>query len=395
MFVTQTAKVKFSDATEIYVDIYKPDHSEHCFSGESKYPTFELRQESLIPINNPEIILTRAHVICLSRDIALSETVQNDLHNRGIQELVLFTTDMRYLVFWKVMQWEEAKPKPTRFVYVSGTGGLANCLYQVACAIHYCETYPNTELIATRSPNMLWGTAKQKDREQMVVDEEGLPVSYEHTIFSKIRFIDKVPATDTQFNNGYGGKHLQWNSGSHLFIKNYQQHAGLFVAHLNKLSNYLFLNDEKILHMLVTKYGNFKKCVIVGLRQGNDFRGKSPLTSASFNRALLQHFPGHRVLVVSDSKTVQKSVDGSELQSPYTMVNEPDIVQFHLARLCPNMIISASTFHIWMGYFIQDTFQENAKVVCFKHTDVTNRHLALPNWVQTNYWEGRGGPPSF
>jgi len=253
-------------------------------------------------------------------------------------------------------------------------------------------------LIAVRTSSMLWGTAKQRDRSQIFCDEEGMPQSYEKTIFSKLRFIDKLPSKmDSKFKNGYGGAHMKWTKGSHLLIESFQQHVDLFLAHLNKFSTYLAVNDERILHLLIAKYAKgdiayFKNCVCVGLRRGQDFKGKSRLTNVALNRAKKEHFPNNNVLLISDVKTVAKTVDGVDIAFDYTLVDEVDMIQFHLARLCPNMILSDSTFHVWMAYFMQDTFGMDSKVVCFKLTDVTNRHLALPNWIQMNYWEGAGGP---
>jgi len=244
---------------------------------------------------------------------------------------------------------------------------------------------------------MLWGTATHKDRNQKLLDMDGNPISYEHSIFSKIRFVDKLPHKDGNFNNSFGAKHMKWDKGDCLYITNYQQNFNLFIAHLNKLSKYIHLDDERIMHFLVNKYTKgkgpdfFKTCVCIGIRRGEDFRGKNKITNFSINRAKNEHFPNHDVLVISDLKTIGKTVDGSEIEFPYDIVDEPDIVQLHLARLCPNLIVSESTFHVWMGYFIQETFAEHAKIVCFKNTDVTNHCLNPPSWIQMNYWKGSGG----
>ncbi len=91
------------DATGIYVDINKMDTSDHCFSGDSKFPTFELGQGGLKTIHRTSEHTTRIHIICSSRKDHLPEDIQRELYTSGVREIVLFTTDMRYLCPFQVL----------------------------------------------------------------------------------------------------------------------------------------------------------------------------------------------------------------------------------------------------------------------------------------------------
>ncbi len=90
------------DKTDIYVDIYKLDKSEHCFSGPTDYSTFELRKDQLITITKTTD-MNRTHLICISRDVLISDEIHFQLQTKGVKEVFLFTTDMRYLVPWKLL----------------------------------------------------------------------------------------------------------------------------------------------------------------------------------------------------------------------------------------------------------------------------------------------------
>jgi len=92
------------DITGMYVDIDKPDNSKHHFSGESEYSTFEMRNEKeIIPVNVLSPLTLRVHVICYTRKDMISEKIQSLLHRKGVTEIVLYTTDMSYLVPYKLL----------------------------------------------------------------------------------------------------------------------------------------------------------------------------------------------------------------------------------------------------------------------------------------------------
>ena len=94
------------DATELYVDIYKPKPYEHCFSGKSAYPSFEVKKDGTLMNINPEATqdFRRVHLVINSRETNLTAKTQLELHTKGAQELVLFITDMRYVVPWKILK---------------------------------------------------------------------------------------------------------------------------------------------------------------------------------------------------------------------------------------------------------------------------------------------------
>ncbi len=93
---------RFSDKTNIYADIDKPKPSTHCFSGTSDYTTFEYSKNLLTSVFEAKNC-KRIHVICDSCHTELPFDIQLQFHNQNVHEIVLFTTDMRYLCQNKVL----------------------------------------------------------------------------------------------------------------------------------------------------------------------------------------------------------------------------------------------------------------------------------------------------
>ena len=70
----------------------------------------------------------------------------------------------------------------------------------------------------------------------------------------------------------------------------------------------------------------------------------------------------------------------------FTEIDESDIIQIYAGLLCKNIILSESTFHLWIAY-LASNFGENTNknFVCFNNTDITNRNLDLKNWIHLDY----------
>ena len=279
-------------------------------------------------------------------------------------------------------------------ILVLGAGGLGNCLYQVACAVHFAETYGGQILLLKSSNSLMRGSAEWEGRKCGVYSTEGHLITYDHTIFNKLQFLDTLPNADEaqNFYNNYGGILPPWDGKQLLIIGGYQQNSHLFIDHLAALDRYISLEDEAVLRMLVDKYAdgkvsNFENCVCIGIRRGPDFAGMTKIKNVSYNNAVHTHFRGLRPLLICDVKELV--ADGTEpllaVENNAIMVIEPDIWQLHLARLCPNLIVSESTFHAWMGYFVTKSFGPKAKVLCFENTDITSRNLCLASWIQMPY----------
>ncbi len=317
-------------------------------------------------------------------------------------------------------------------IYITGIGGLGNSLYQIACAVHFAKL-SGAEIVLHRGATcLLSGSAEWAGRKAGVYDKDGRLVTYDRTIFAKLRFVDKLPPPDDTsqfvFSNGYGGTLPHWDANGPLVVRGYQQHRDLFAHNLYDLGRFISVEDAAVLAHLTHKYAGgdvaqFAQCVCVGVRRGPDFAGMTKMSNAVYNKTVRERFPGMRPLLVCDVKTLPPELGGAEPLFPTTttslsdeestaarsdvcdldgsggdravvvtesklpwqtpiLVDEPDIWQLHLARLCPNMIVSESTFHAWMGYFVTETFGPKAKVVCFNNTDITNRNLHLSEWTR-------------
>ena len=68
------------------------------------------------------------------------------------------------------------------FIYIPGTGGLGNTLFQLSAGIYYAEKYGHPiRMIRTHATTS--GTSDQFERKQ------SYPLDYEHTIFKQLQFL--------------------------------------------------------------------------------------------------------------------------------------------------------------------------------------------------------------
>lgn len=271
-------------------------------------------------------------------------------------------------------------------ICVSGSGGLGNTLYQIACAIDYCENYENASIVLLKHPaelNYTSGTADAFNRKQALRDPvTGDVVPYSQTILSKFTFVETFPEPRTIFCNNYDSKVMEWDSKyTHLEIEGYQQHRELFQRTMDAWPKYFNLYNKHMLRHLVKTYApSPESCVCIGIRRGNDFKHMKAITNRVLNRVKKEFYPDHRALIVSDTGNADPIANDDEtLDFEFTVVKEPDIVQLNLAFLCNAMILSESTFHTWLGYFME-TAQHTTDITCFNDTDLTRRNLTLANW---------------
>jgi len=97
-------RIKASHKSSIVLNLNKPPPMKNQFSGDSNYPTFELSfyGDELTQIN-PGVKGKRGHVVCYSEKNTLSHKVQLFLAQLGVQEVVLFVTNMQDLHPFKVL----------------------------------------------------------------------------------------------------------------------------------------------------------------------------------------------------------------------------------------------------------------------------------------------------
>lgn len=282
-------------------------------------------------------------------------------------------------------------------ICVGGIGGLGNMLYQIACAITYCEQNPKATIVLQKH-QFETGTANSYNREQALRDDvSGVVVPYNATIFSKFCFVDTFPKKRLVFENHYSSEPIAWNcQESHLEIAGYQQHRDLFVSTMHSWPKYFNLYNKGMVKRLVKHYAPkdtkpnqwmqtdprkwFEECVCIGIRRGNDFNRMTAITNRVINRVKKEFYPNHKALIVSDVGNADPLVkDDEALDFDFVVIQEPDIVQLNLAFLCHAMILSESTFHAWLAYFME-TAQSKTDITCFNNTDITRRNLSLANW---------------
>jgi len=270
------------------------------------------------------------------------------------------------------------------FVFVSGIGGIGNTLFQLATAIYYCETY-NYDLIITQNRATLFGTSNLFGKTNCLnVNNEF--VTYDKTIFSKIKFIKSIDGNYITVHNNYTND-LIVPTNENILISGYNQNISLFSSVMNKIPKYLHLDDINIKKSIFEKYPNIANSTIICVRIGDDFRHMTKITQDSYLKAI-DHLKQNGetindVFVISDVNTNKFF---NNLMINYAEINEPDIIQFYAGLLCKNLILSESTFHLWIAYLASD-FGKNTdkKVICFNNTDITNRNLNVENWITLDY----------
>lgn len=277
----------------------------------------------------------------------------------------------------------------TNNVYVTGAKGgqLGNFLFQIATAIYYKEKY-NCNIFLNRKgvPGLSFTTPKMK---YLLNRQTNQYIPFDETILSKFDWYSKKtrPTEWEVLHNDYSDNKII--PSKNIFISGYCQNINLFYEYMEKIPQYLNLNDQKIIDYINSKYKNVKDSVVVGVRAGSDW-GSKKLTKESYVNALRTlkdlKINTDNLLIMSDVENVWE--DKFDLQEEYPAIDvvEDCITQFYLGLMCKHYILSESTFHLWVAY-LGTIGNSDKKVIVFDDTDITNRPLSLDedNWIKTSY----------
>jgi hypothetical protein len=66
------------------------------------------------------------------------------------------------------------------------------------------------------------------------------------------------------------------------------------------------------------------------------------------------------------------------------LADEDDVTHYYIAMQCNNFILCESTFHYWPALF-KYAMDSSTSVVVFNDTYLTNRCIALSEWIHINY----------
>jgi hypothetical protein len=271
------------------------------------------------------------------------------------------------------------------FVFFSGIGGLGNSLFQLAAAIYYCEKY-NFELKMVKTREILYGTSNMFSKTKCLKINNEF-ITYDKTIFNKIQCLETMPDNYIIIHNDYTDN-LMNPEENNILITGYNQNLNLFNTILNKIPKYLNLEDIQIKNYIYNKYPNIENSTILCVRIGEDFKHMNKIIPESYVKAIQylnengeEELKG--IFVLSDIST--QLFFNNKLDS-FIEINEADIIQIYSGLLCKNLILSESTFHLWIAYLgMNFANYRNKKVICFNNTDITNRKLNLDNWVTLDY----------
>lgn len=274
--------------------------------------------------------------------------------------------------------------KKNNTVYVDGISGIGNSLFQIATAISYKEKYNTNILLKSDSYVLRYGTSKLFNRTKQKKDKNSNEdITYDKTIFSKFEYYNTRNNLAIECANDYTSTIV--TPSTDIIIKGYCQNVELFKDYIHKIPEYLHLDDSTIIDYIKTKYKNTENGVMIGLRIGEDFKHMNKLTRNSYINALetLKRMGVNidNLFIISDTDNAWEIFNLHELY-PATQVNEDDITQIYIGRMCSHFILSESTFHLWIAY-LSNTANKN--VVVFNNTDITNRNLFLDGWIHVDY----------
>jgi len=256
------------------------------------------------------------------------------------------------------------------YVYVRGTGGgLGNTLFQVASAIYYCENFGYT-LCLEPNATISYGTANTFGRTKSM-QQDGQPVSYTKTIFSKI-LLSVVGDARVIVNNH--AETTRIIPDGNIEIAGFCQNLALVADMFAVLPKYLELSDQNIKEYVAAKYGDLTGAICIGVRVGEDFQHMKKITLESYRKGIA-HL---RALGIQGPCYIIGDVPDYGLEECID-IKEPDIIQLYFGMACSHYILSESTFHLWVAYL--GTLETEKTVICFNDTDITNRGLNKPGWV--------------
>jgi len=268
-------------------------------------------------------------------------------------------------------------------VYVKGTGGLGNSLFQISAAIYYCEKY-NYRLILLRNETLLFGTSNMFDKKQMLCVDNKY-ITYDKTLLNKLTFVEDISPNFRIVHNDYTNNKEHTVNGKDIMISGYNQNIDLFRDVFSEIPKYFNLDDAYYNDYIRNKYGDIKGGTLICIRIGRDFSHMKKINKGSYLKALdFLKSKGEelkKIYVVSDIP-IGNYFDNNNIVE----IVESDIIQFYFGLQCKNYILSESTFHLWIAYLGTDFGKNNDKhVICFNNTDITNRHLDLPSFIKLDY----------
>lgn len=193
------------------------------------------------------------------------------------------------------------------------------------------------------------------------------------------------------YNNYTNNKITLNDTNTTLKIDGYNQNYHLFFDIKHKLLSYFNLNDIAIQNDLCNKYNitSNEKNIMLGIRMCDDFKHMTKINKLSYIKALNKFISkdekNYNLIILSDIKNDwQDKLDISSINGKIIIVDEDDISQIYMGMMCNYFILSESTYHYWIAMFKYST-DPSIKVVVFNDTDLTNRPLALPEWIHIDY----------
>ena len=279
-------------------------------------------------------------------------------------------------------------------VLVSGTGGLGNCLFQIATALVYVEKY-NYKLILDESSHHLHiGTSNYTNRKKYKMYEDGRIISYKDSIFKNLNYKNCSNIRCKTYQYDYKGERIiPDENDERIKITGLCQNIDLFSEVLFskvKMMNYLNLLEEKDMNYIKNKYNinSGAKNIMLGIRICDDFKHMQKINKISYEKALnqlvLENEEDYNLIVISDTKENYERMIDFKIRGRLIFIDEDDIMQINVGLMCQHFILSESTYHYWIA-LLKYSMDINTKVICFKDTDITNRNLALDNWIKVDY----------
>lgn len=280
-------------------------------------------------------------------------------------------------------------------VHIYGTGGLGNSLFQLSVAVHYAEKY-NYSIKMVFGPYLVVGTSTNFERNVIKKDALGKPITYNYTIFNNPK-LQYVPLVKTQRYDKYldfeyeEEKLIEVTEQDRIIgIRGQCQNHKLYKDVIDKIFSYVNLTDSFTIDYINAKYNlmSSRKNIMIGLREGSDFGHMKKITSKSYEKALrLLTEVGEKdynVVVIADHVDRWKNKLSFEIEGNVVLIEEDDVTQYYVAMQCNNFILCESTFHYWPAVF-KYSMDSSTKVVVFNDTDLTNRCIALPEWIHIDY----------
>jgi hypothetical protein len=275
-------------------------------------------------------------------------------------------------------------------IIVKGTGGLGNCLFQIATAIYYVEKYNYNLILDESSRHLHIGTSNYTNRFKTKTTN-GISISYKDSIFNKLIYRNCSKKNCKEIFNNYTNNLINpENNDTTIEISGYCQNINLFYEIKDKIFNYLNLLDNENVVYIKNKYNiNINdKNIMLGIRICDDFKHMNKINKHSYEKALnsLVHEDeeNYNLIIISDTKENYEALLDFKIKGRIILIDEDDVTQFNCGLLCNNFILSESTYHYWIA-LLKSLNYSYTKVICFKNTDITNRNLSLKDWIHIDY----------